>query len=481
MNDRLESDKAGLPRQSPSGAAAHATGPDTTDHLAKPAANNHADTKAPTCNNPNTKTPRPLSPAIAFLDRNPFWVLGLVLVGAFTTSCMAPLGGLYVVDGLGEAPWKISVVAVIKVVVTLLTNRYYGRAIDRGVPVRWLLMTSISCFTVAMMIIGLFQVYWVYAGVASVLAGIGSGALSVVYSFGRLFAEQTGRDVKKFNSFLRMQTSLGWMVGPAVSLSIYGAFGFTVIFLLIGVLGAVWLSACFLIVPGAFKTHHPGSHVPGQKARFNFILLFACVPIFLVGSGHILFVSSMPLYFTSGLGLPPSAAGFELTVKCFVEVIAIYFSVAVIKRIGERRAMMVAALCAVGFFILIYQAQTLPAVLVLGALDGLYYGLFAGVGMTFVQNCAPKQPGLATGYYMSTLFIGGLCGNLLMGTIASIYSYHATVVVSMGFAVAGFIALLLIRDAPQEEPDLDATTRRERSEADEDALIDEDEATNPAL
>ncbi|OKH89175.1 MFS transporter [Thalassospira sp. TSL5-1] len=392
-----------------------------------------------------------LSGAMAFLDRYPFLVLGVVLLGAFSSSTSAPLGGLFVVDGLGEAPWKISLAAIIKVVVTLLTNRYYGHAIDRGVPVRWLLLSSIVCFVAGMVVIGTFQVYWVYALIGSVLIGVGSGALSVVYSFGRLFAEQTGRNVKKFNSLLRMQTSLGWMVGPAVSLSAYDAFGFTFIYFAIAILGAVWLVFCLLVVPTHFKTHHAGTHTGEMIPKMNRALLVACIPVFLISTGHVVFLTVMPLYFTASLGLAPSAAGFELTMKCFVEVGAIYASVGIIQRIGERRGLMIAAFCGVLFYGLIYQAQYLWHVLVLGALDGLYYGLFAAIGMTFVQNFARNRPGMATSYYVSTLFVGGLCGNLLMGLVANYFSYHTTVAVSALFVALGGLTLLLIADAPPEE------------------------------
>lgn len=392
-----------------------------------------------------------LSGPIAFLDRYPFLVLGVVLLGAFSSSTSAPLGGLFVVDGLGQDPWKISLAAIIKVVVTLFTNRYYGRAIDRGVPVRWLLLSSVICFVAGMVVIGTFQVYWVYAFIASVLIGVGSGALSVVYSFGRLFAEQTGRNVKKFNSLLRMQTSLGWMVGPAVSLSVYGAFGFTFIYFAIAALGFVWLVFCLCVVPAGFKTHHAGTLGASAVTKMNAGLLVACIPIFLISTGHVVFLTAMPLYFTASLGLPPSAAGFELTVKCFVEVIAIYASVGIISRVGERKGLMIAALCAVVFFVLVYQAQDLWHVLVLGALDGLYYGLFAAIGMTFVQNFARNRPGMATSYYISTLFVGGLSGNLLMGLVANYYSYHATVAVSGVIVAIGGLALLLIGDAPPED------------------------------
>lgn len=394
-------------------------------------------------------------PIIALLDRYPFLVLGLLLVGAFTSSSAAPLAGLYVVEGLGQAPWKLSMVAIVQVCVTLIVNRSFGRAIDRAVPIKLLLITSILCFGIGMALLGTFANYWVYLSIVSILLGIGSGALSVMYSFGRLFAEQTNRDVVKFNGFLRMQTSLGWMIGPAAALSFYGVFGFTATYYAIAALSAVWFVTCLWIVPAAFKTHHPNSLKRGQKVPFNFGLLGACIPVFFIGAANVVFVSAMPLYFSTELGLMASSAGFALTVKCFVEVVVIYYCASLIKRVGERKGMLIAALLGAVFFGLIHEASTLSDVLVLAILDGLYYGIFAGISMTFVQNFAPDQPGVATSYYVSTLFVGGLIGNLLTGVIASVFDFQTTVLMACVFAFVGGGVLFVMRDAT---PDVAATS-----------------------
>ncbi|NIY76288.1 MFS transporter [Thalassospira sp. HF15] len=402
--------------------------------------------------NVQAKSPMHRSAVMGLLDRYPLLVLGLLLMGAFTSSSAAPLAGLYVVEGLGQAPWKLSLVAIVQVCVTLLVNRSFGRAIDRAVPVKFLLITSILCFAAGMTLLGLFQIYWVYLGIVSILLGVGSGALSVMYSFGRLFAEQTGRDVVKFNGFLRMQTSLGWMVGPAASLSFYGVYGFAPTYYAIAGLAAIWFAACLLIVPAAFKTHHPNSLKSGEKVPFNFGLLSACVPVFFIGAANVVFVSAMPLYFSTELGLVASSAGFALTVKCFVEVVVIYFCASLIKRVGERKGMLIAALLGAIFFGLIYQATTLVDVLVLATLDGIYYGIFAGISMTFVQNFAPDQPGVATSYYVSTLFVGGLIGNLLTGVVASVFDFQTTVLMACAFAFVGAAVLAFMRDANRSEP-----------------------------
>ncbi|MEQ9348572.1 MAG: MFS transporter [Thalassospira sp.] len=394
---------------------------------------------------------------IAILDRYPVLVLGLLLVGAFTSSCAVPLAGLYVVEGLGQSPWKLSMVAIVQVCVTLITNRAFGRAIDRGVPVKILLVTSIVCFGTGMLILGVFQIYWVYLGIVSILLGIGSGALSVMYSFGRLFAEQTDRDVVKFNGFLRMQTSLGWMVGPAAALSFYGVFGFAATYYGIAGLSLIWFAACLLIVPHAFKTHHPNSLKVGQRIPFNFGLLQACIPVFFIGAANVVFVSAMPLYFSTEMGLIASSAGFALSVKCLIEVVAIYFCASLIKRVGERKGMLIASVLAAVFFGLIYHASSLEDVLLLAVLDGIYYGIFAGISMTFVQNFAPDQPGVATSYYVSTLFVGGLIGNLLTGVVASIFDFQTTVLLACGFALVGGVVLMGMGDARPDERVRDAS------------------------
>lgn len=389
---------------------------------------------------------------LAVLDRYPFLVLGLLLMGAFTSSGAVPLAGLYVVEGLGEPPWKLSMVMIVQVSVTLLANRTFGRAIDRGVSIKILLVTSILCFTAGMLTLATFQVYWAYLAIVSVLLGVGAGALSVMYSFGRLFAEQTGRDVIRFNGFLRMQTSLGWMVGPAASLSFYAAFGFSATYYTIAGLAVIWFGICLLILPNAFKTHHPDSLSLGGKVPFNVGLLLACVPVFFIAAGNVVFLSAMPLYFSTELGLLASSAGFALTVKCFVEVVMIYFCASLIKRTGERKGMLIAAVLGAVFFGLIYHATTLIDVLALAALDGIYYGIFAGISMTFVQNFATDQPGVATSYYVSTLFVGGLIGNLLTGVVASAFDFQTTVLMACGFAVVGAVVLAVMRDVKHHDP-----------------------------
>ncbi|WP_259779501.1 MFS transporter [Aestuariispira ectoiniformans] len=380
-----------------------------------------------------------------FLDKRPFFLLFLLFIGSLTTSSFVPLTGLFIVEGLGELPWKMSIYACIQVVTTLLVNRFYGQWIDTGKPLKVLPITSCLAFITAMLLISQIHSFLLFATIGAILIGTSGAALSAMYSFGRLFAEQSGRDPVSFNSLLRMQTSLAWMIGPAVSLIIYGKIDFSATFLVIALTGMFWLACCFLIIPNRFASHHP--HATGGKRRmtFNPVLLMACIPVLLIGIGNVVYLSAAPLYFTTELKLPSATSGLGLTVKCFIEVPTIYFSGHLIRLIGERRAFCLAAAIAAIFFILIHSASSMPEVLALSVLDGAYYGIFAGVSMTYVQNAAPDRPGMATAYYVSTLFTGGLIGNFLTGMIASWQSFQATTLASLSFAILALIGLFLTR------------------------------------
>ncbi len=359
--------------------------------------------------------------------------------------------GLFIVEGLGEPPWKMGIYAAIHVVFTLLANRYYGRRIDGGIRLKGLLILSILAFTVSMIVISQQPPYLFLTTVIAFLMGISAASLSGMYAFGRLFAEQTGRDPVKFNSWLRMQTSLGWMIGPALTLSVYGWVGFSATYKLSALFGVIWLCLCFLTVPTAFRSHRKQMEKTGEDSRYSLQLMIACVPVLAISICNSAFLSAMPLFFTSELGLPPSTAGLALSVKCLVEVPVIYACAHLALRWGDKKVFLAAALLAVIFFSLIFHVSSVSQVLILGVLDGTYYGLFAGISISFVQKYAVERPGMATAYYVNALFVGGLVGNLMTGAIASVYSFQASTVLSLLFAALALIVIPMIRD-PEPAP-----------------------------
>ena len=103
---------------------------------------------------------------------------------------------------------------------------------------------------------------------------------------------------------------------------------------------------------------------------------------------------------------------------------------------------MLAACLAAVSMVLFAQVTALWQVLAIAVLEGTYYGLFAGVAISFVQSFAPDRPGRATAVYMNSLFLGGMIGSISMGFIASAASFQ-TVLYTAALSATAALAVLL--------------------------------------
>ena len=79
------------------------------------------------------------------------------------------------------------------------------------------------------------------------------------------------------------------------------------------------------------------------------------------------------------------------------------------------------------------------------ALEGLYYGIFAGVGITFVQSFAAGRVARATSLYMNGLFLGGLVAGSSMGLIAQMFDFRTAIQLASLGAIAAFVVLVVTR------------------------------------
>ena len=72
----------------------------------------------------------------------------------------------------------------------------------------------------------------------------------------------------------------------------------------------------------------------------------------------------------------------------------------------------------------------------------MFYGTFAAVAMTYVQEMSPTRVGRATSAYMNSLFLGGMAGILTLGAVATAYDFRAVIVGAL-IAMATGSAILL--------------------------------------
>lgn len=158
-----------------------------------------------------------------------------------------------------------------------------------------------------------------------------------------------------------------------------------------------------------------------------------------------LYTVSMPIYLIDELGFPAFAPGMSFAIKCLVEIPAIYWATHLAARWGDRSVLMCSALLAIFVMTLMTKVNSVPMLAAYAALEGAYYGLFAGTMVGFMQSFAFGRMGRATSIYVSSLFIGGMIGSISVGAIASVYGFKGGVYLAIFSACLAFTVMYFLK------------------------------------
>jgi len=375
-------------------------------------------------------------------QRSAQFILLSLFVCSVGNSAMIPFMGYFIVDQLGLKPWHISVYSIITSVLIMVGIRLSGERIDKGARIFPIVLMASMGLAFASGLMSMIQSYWLLVVAVSPGIALASTGVSTMYSLGRLYAEHAGLDLPRYNARVRMMTSLGWMFGPAASYLIAAWLGNLAVFNFVFVLAIIGLATTYFTLPRDFRGPNkvaPSSGAPKQEGWFDnrplWLAAFVCL---LFSVAHILCSSALPLFFIQEAHLPIYTPGISLTLKCAAEVVAILASPFVMTRLGRRNALYVSAACALLAFAVLHQTNGLATMAAGALLEGLYFGLFAGVAVNFMQGFARGRVGRATSLYMNSLFLGSLIANADIGLIASMLDFRAAI------AAAGIVMALAI-------------------------------------
>ncbi|UWR51587.1 MFS transporter [Phaeobacter inhibens] len=374
----------------------------------------------------------------------------LLFCGTICTAMIVPFMSYFLVRGLGYEPWIISVYSGMAISLTLVANRQFARRIDAGARVFPLVGLAAAGFVFAAGALALLPALWVVLTAGVIGFGISSSAVSTMFSLGGSLAERHKVERVRFNAHMRATTSTAWMIGPAVTFLIADGIGLRAVFVMAVAVSMVWISLWWFTLPRDI-TAMPGRALAqdsaGQTAVAPQGLWLAAGFVFCLSSAHSLTFSALPIFYVEEVGLPGYAPGFAFSIKTFVEVIAIFSTPWVIARIGMWRALLVVTGLAVVTIQLLAAVQSFPQMLAGAALEGLYYGFYASLGISYVQSFAPDTPARATAIYWNTLMVSGVMAGPAVGLIAQAYDFQT--VIRCASAVAVVAAAVLIFGRPR--------------------------------
>lgn len=366
----------------------------------------------------------------------------LLFIGTLSNSAVVPFMGFYLVSALDQPPWMLSIYSGLAVVLTVTANRAFARRIDAGTRVFPLIGIAATGFTTASLAMAVSPTLPVMLTIGVAGYGVSASAISTMFSLGGHMAERHAIQRTRFNAIMRATTSTAWMVGPAVSFTAAGQFGPAIVYKGAAVLGLAWLALWFFTLPRDVLAKAPSKPTSTGSAPTNTGLWLAAAFIFAMSAAHGLTFTALPLFFVTEVGLPEYAPGFAFSVKTFVEVFAIFSTPFLMARFGLRGPLLMTTFIAVGAILFLSTVTTLPQMVIGSALEGLYYGLFASLGISYVQSFAQDRPAQATAIYWNTLMVSGLISGPAVGLIAQASDFQTVVQTSAGGAVIAAIVLL---------------------------------------
>nr|WP_275425359.1 MFS transporter [Yoonia maritima] len=138
----------------------------------------------------------------------------------------------------------------------------------------------------------------------------------------------------------------------------------------------------------------------------------------------------------------------SFSIKTFIEILAILSTPWLITTLGVKRCLGVAAVIAICAFLTLANVQSLSQLVVGASLEGLYYGIFAAVGLLYIQSFAGDRLGRATSLYTNSLYIGALIASSMMGLVAQLAGFRTVILLSTVWATLALLVLIVSGRTP---------------------------------
>lgn len=375
----------------------------------------------------------------AFSQQLPFLLLSLLT--GLTSSFVTPLMSYFLIDEINVEPIFISVYMVSVTLSGLVVSQYLGNLADKGFNANRLYGLTMICVGIAMVAFIFSSQFW-HVFLAGVLfMSIGAGAVSQMLTVSGLWAKNEDVDLAAFNAKVRAAISLAWVVGPPLAFTIVAHFGFAASFS---------VAIVCVITATIFVVKIVPPQQANQSAHNATLDKTLSLPFWLIGlavlagmAGNVMYLSSMPLYVMQELGLPENLPGLMMGVVAALEIPTMLITAKLARRFSSAGIMAVAFLFGCCFYIGVYFSQTSWELIALQILNALFYGLYAGIGLTLLQKQAPNLTGFTSAFYSNATRVGMMLGTIGAGTVAQFYSFRAATIGSLCIAIFGLSVMLL--------------------------------------
>ncbi|MGX3066146.1 sugar efflux transporter [Ursidibacter arcticus] len=294
--------------------------------------------------------------------------------------------------------------------------------------------------------------YYVLLILGTLILGLGSSASSQLFALSREYSNSQKRDSTMFNTVLRAQLSLAWIVGPPLAYLLSDQFGFTFMYCAAATIFAMSIIIVVLMLPQAVSSdpnianqnEDEQIREEGISSNRNSVILLCFTCLFVWTCNSMMFIN-MPIYLSESLGLSDRLAGLLMGTAAAIEIPVMLIAGYCTKFIDKKSLMLIGIVAGIGYYLCLSLATTEWQLIASQLLNGLFVGILASIGMIYFQDLMPYKMGTATTLFTNTGSASWVTAGPIAGIMASEFGYHSTWYLAMGLCFIALIFMLFVR------------------------------------
>lgn len=378
--------------------------------------------------------------------------LGLMFFAVgLSTALVLPFMSLFLSTAVHAGPVRVTVFLVTAPMAGVLASTVIGRLSDRWPVRRWILVGAAVAGLVGTAATAFLRQYWALLGLTVTATAVANCLYPQTFAYARQILERDspGRAAVGVSA-MRTVFSLAWVAGPPIGALMLDLGGFRLVY---GLAAAMYALAALVAVArledvGGAEPAPGGQHrAPGQGAGPpRTTLLLTALAFVLLQVPLTLGMQALPLFVSQDLHRNASNAGAVLGLCAALEIPLMLGLGALTTRFRLRTLILAGGACGVAYYATALVAPDLWVLFAAQVVNAFFIAAVSGVGISYVQDLLPGEPGRATTLFTNTFPVGAVVAGPLLGVAAHV-GYRSAYAVSTLLCAAGLLVLLVVRPA----------------------------------
>jgi MFS transporter, SET family, sugar efflux transporter len=371
--------------------------------------------------------------------------LGLVILTAgLSTAIVMPFLALFLSDEVAAGPIRVTVFLVVSPLASVVMAWLIGRLSDRHPIRRALLIGASIAGVVGCALTAFVRDYYVLLGLTVTATALAASLFPQSFAYARqvLQRDDPARAAMGIST-LRTVFSLAWVAGPPLAAVILEAGGFGYLYALAAVMYAV---AALVAIRWMVEIKEPETSAGPDEplARRPWMAWLATVAFVLMQTPLVLAVQALPLFLSRELDTGAGAAGLILGLCAALEIPLMLGFGWLSTRRSLRGLILFGGACGVAYYTLAAVSNSVWVLVAGQLLNATFIAGISGLGISYLQDMLPREPGRATTLFTNTFPIGAMLAGPLFG-ISQSFGFRLAYAMSAALCLLGLLVLISVR------------------------------------